>query len=338
MCLADFHLFYNAMLKPSQVMVSILAGINAGLILMLCIISFSGICHAQDDTIRVDTNLVTVRVAVKDRDGRYVTNLKREDFRIFENGTEQEIPYFQPTEQYFTVFLLLDVSDSMTYELQNMIKAANTFFERLRPEDRLIAATFDSRVNTYINNKTVKEIRETRTKAQFFAGPTLPDTMVYDAIDHAMDKMKKIRGRKAVVLYSDGIGSGYRNSAESTLREAEEQEATIYTLRYDTKAPPGYVMGEKEAARRKGRTETAKRYMRELAEVTGGRYFPMEAISNLEEAFSRIAEELSQQYSLAYYPKEPGKKGERREINVKVNIPDAAVQARSSYIVGSTKK
>ena len=88
----------------------------------------------------------------------------------------------------------------------------------------------------------------------------------------------------------------------------------------------------------KDRTETARRYMRELAEVTGGRYFPMEALPNLEEAFSKIAEELSQQYSLAYYPKEPGKKGERREIRVKVNVPNAAVRARSSYIVGSNRK
>jgi Ca-activated chloride channel homolog len=314
-----------------------IAFLIADLILLFSLLGFPSTGHAQDDPIRVDTNLITVPVAVKDRDGRYISNLRKEDFRIFENGIEQELSYFQPTDQLFTVFLLLDVSDSMTYETRNMFNAANAFFERLRADDRLIVATFDNRVDTYINNKPVEDVRRGKGKIRFLIVPSRGDTMVYDAVDHAIDKMKRIRGRKAIILFSDGKGSGYSHTAEDNLREAEEQEAMIYALQYDTLLPPGMTVNEKESARHRKKKETAEWYMRELAEQTGGRYFEMKSISNLADAFKTIALELGQQYSLGYYAKVTGKNGERRQIKVKVNVPDAAVRSRASYVVGATK-
>jgi VWFA-related protein len=77
--------------------------------------------------------------------------------------------------------------------------------------------------------------------------------------------------------------------------------------------------------------------MRNLAQKTGGRHYQVENISNLAETFAQVAKELGQQYSLGYYPKQSGKKGERRQIKVKVKIPNMAVRARDSYIVGTSK-
>jgi hypothetical protein len=94
-------------------------------ILLFISIIFSKTVYAQNEIIRIDTNLVTVPITVLDREGRYVTNLKKEDFQIFEDGVEQEVAVFEPIEQPFTVLLLLDISGSMTYHMAELTKAAS---------------------------------------------------------------------------------------------------------------------------------------------------------------------------------------------------------------------
>src|SRR5207237_8039247 len=92
----------------------------------------------EGDVVKVDTSLVTVPVSVLDRDGRFVPNLKREDFSIFENGVEQSIAYFEPAEKPFTVALLLDTSASTHFHLDEIREAAIAFAKQLRPQDRVL--------------------------------------------------------------------------------------------------------------------------------------------------------------------------------------------------------
>jgi Ca-activated chloride channel homolog len=94
----------------------------------------------------VDTNLVAVPVCVMDRDGRYVTNLKKEDFQIFEDGAEQELSFFAPVEQSFTILFLFDMSASMTYRVPDLARAPNAFADQLRPDDQLMAVA-NPRIN-----------------------------------------------------------------------------------------------------------------------------------------------------------------------------------------------
>lgn len=99
------------------------------------------------DVIRITTNLITIPVRVRDQKGRYVHDMRQEEFRIFEEGVEQQLAYFAPVESPFTVLLMLDVSDSTEASLKDIKEAAFTFISQLRPDDAVIIAVFDSRLN-----------------------------------------------------------------------------------------------------------------------------------------------------------------------------------------------
>ena len=97
--------------------------------------------QGDDDVIRVDTNLVTILASVINRDAKYITDLRKEDFQIFENGVSQDVAFFAPVEQPFTILFLLDVSGPIPY-LVELARAANAFASQLRPDDQLMAISF----------------------------------------------------------------------------------------------------------------------------------------------------------------------------------------------------
>lgn len=295
--------------------------------------------YAQSDTIRIDTNLVTIPVSVLDRDGRYIPDLRKEDFRILEDNLEQEIARFETTKQGITVFLLLDVSGSMFQHLPQLTNAANAFVGQLRPDDQLIVATFDQYTNLLFGAKSVKEVRENKSIRLRINGSAV-DTMIYDAAEFAFKKMRRIRGRKAIVLFSDGYGSGYTASSKSNIRDAEEGETPIYTVTYKADIRPLRSGHESEKAfrNRQENSQLAEEYMRSLARVSGGRNRTIQDVADLESTFLSFVQELSQQYSLSYYPSKLGKGGERRRITVQVRIPDAVVRARAEYIFRADNK
>jgi VWFA-related protein len=302
--------------------------------LFLVLIAFSKIGYAQDDVIRVNTDLVTIPTTVLDRNGRYITNLKKEDFQIFENGVEQEITFFEPVEKPFTVLLLLDRSGSMSGEYRiALTDAAKVFVEQLRPDDQISAATFADNVITLFRATKLRDLKKS-IKIENLASDST--TLIYDAVDDALKKMKKIDGRKAIVLFSDGVGDGYFSSAKKNLRDAEELDVMIYTVQFDTSSTV-----PKEFTRNKRFHEglaNARKYMDGLAARTRGRHYQIENINNLAQTFGAIAGELGQQYTLGYYPKTEAKeKGEPRQIKVKLKQPNLIVQARKSYIVEPNK-
>lgn len=299
------------------------------LALIFASIMFLKTAYAQDDVIRVDTNLVTVPVTVLDRNGRYISNLKKEDFQIFENGIEQEIDLFESVEQPITVLLLLDVSGSMSSYLAELTRAANAFALQLRPNDQMAAATFAVSFRLLLKPKKVSDLNKS-VKIQKHIGDSW--TRIYDAVDDALRLMKKIRGRKAIVLFSDGGGEGIYSSLKDNFRKAEEGESLIYTIQFDNfiTAPPSHANNKEEFYKA---LEEANNYMKDLANITGGRPYRIKNIANLEKTFASITEELRQQYNLGYYPKTKGKKGERRQIKVRVSVPNVAVRARSSYVI-----
>ena len=184
----------------------------------------------QDDVIRVSTDLVVVNATVLDKDGKFVPRLKRTDFRIFEDGVEQNLSYFASVEKPFTVALLLDVSGSTQFQLAQIRDAANTFVNRLRPNDRLMAITFDGRVNLLTEPESVSTIR--RGKLHI---PAVTDgTVLYDAVDFALQRMAGIPGRKAIVLMTDGVDQNSRASLKSTLSDIAEQDMLVYAVQYNT--------------------------------------------------------------------------------------------------------
>ena len=306
----------------------------------------------DNEVIKVETNLVTIPVSVSDRNGFYVANLLQQNFKIFENGVEQEITYFGLSDKPFSVVLLIDVSPSTTYKIEEIQSAAVAFVGQLQPLDRVMVIEFDSSVKvltemTSDREKIYKAIRRTG-----FGG----GTSLYEAVHSSLSKqLEKIEGRKAIVLFTDGVDTAsIRASFESTVREAEESEAVIFPIYYNTflsnmgigggggvmSTPPilglpqtgGQPNGSSSAEYTRGRA-----YLNELATVTGGKVFrPESTPGGLSAAFESIADELRRQYNIGYYPTDAGTAGERKQIRVRVNRPKLLIRARDSYIVGTT--
>ena len=314
----------------------------------------------EGDVVRIDTNLVTVPVSVLDRDGRFISDLRREQFNVFENGVEQKIAYFESTEKPFTVALLLDTSGSTFFHLWEIKEAAINFAKQLRPQDRVLVVTFDRLVMLLTeatnDRNVVTEVVERNAITGF-------STRLYDALDLVIKaRLNKIDGRKAIVLFTDGVDTGsYQATVKSTLREVEELDALIYPVQYDTtdfveaqtrtnttivtttirgRQLPAQSSSEVTYGAPKasgpgtsiGDYKLADEYLHQLATKTGGRLYTANDRTQLSAAFSKIAEELRHQYSLGYYPQTTLQSGERREIKVRVGQPNVAVRARDSYV------
>ncbi|MEP7039244.1 MAG: VWA domain-containing protein, partial [Acidobacteriota bacterium] len=182
----------------------------------------------------IDTSLVTFPVSVLDRDGRFISGLQKQDFQIFENGVEQKIDSFGSVEVPFTVVLLLDVSPSTQYKINEIQDAAISFVNQLRRDDKVIVISFDERVRVLsraTNNRN--DLRNAILRAQFGDG-----TSLYEAVDNTINQqLRGIEGRKAVVLFTDGVDTTSRRATyQGTVRETEEVDALFYPIRYDTYA------------------------------------------------------------------------------------------------------
>lgn len=320
----------------------------------------------EGDILRVSTTLVTVPVSVLDRNGKYVPNLRKEDFRIYEEGAEQEVAYFASVEKPFTVALVIDTSGSTQNKIEEIHSAAITFVSQLRPDDSVMVISFDDRVRLLCEATTDRyTIQNAIRRSEPGDG-----TKLYDAVDFVINqRFNQIKGRKAIVLFTDGVDTTSRRASyESTIRDAEELDALIYPIQFDTYNDTIGRMGGGTSRRRGGggitigdilggilnggnvsigsgggntncrgctreEYERGEAYLRDLAQRTGTRVEMAGDGRNLVQAFSVIAEELRRQYSIGYYPKNQAQAGQRRQIRVRVNQPNMVVRARDSYIM-----
>lgn len=322
----------------------------------------------EGDVVRVNTTLVTLPVSVSDRDGRYIPNLRKEDFRLWEEGIEQNVAFFSSVDKPFSVVLMIDTSGSTRFRLDEIQDAAITFVNQLRQDDRVMVVSFDDDI------RVLSEFTSDRSRLRNAIRRTEPGegTKLYDAVDLVMNqRLNNESGRKAIVLFTDGVDTTSRHASyASNIRDAEELDALIYPVQYNTYMDQGGggsgwpgaggrwpnsnadILGQILGGvfRRGGGRggiggrggggagssrrdyETASRYLRDLAERTGARNYEADSTQNLASAFAQIAEELRRQYTLGYYPKSPAQAGQRRQIKVRVNQPNLAVRTRDSYV------
>ena len=296
----------------------------------------------ENDVVRISTSLITVPAEVLDRSGRYIGNLQKADFRIYENGVEQQLAYFASVEQPFTVALLLDVSGSTQSQLQAIRTAANTFIKRLRPNDRLLLVSFDGRINVLTEAVTLRQLRQQKLRLDAVHDGTL----LYDTVGFVLNqRLASIPGRKAIVLMTDGVDNGSKQaSLKQNLRDAEEANVVIYTVQYNTlpQLPARLSQISNLKAREHVRTKMMKdygvgsNYLQFLAEKTGGRIYRADDLADVPQMFNAITDELGRQYSLGYYPKGQAQPGEKRDIKVQTRVPNLVVRARESYVATAT--
>jgi Ca-activated chloride channel family protein len=311
------------------------------------------------DIIRVNTTLVTIPVSVMDRDGRYVPNLQKEDFRIWEDNVEHDVAFFASVDKPFSVVLMLDTSPSTQFRLEEIQDAAISFVNQLRADDKVMVVSFNSDV------KVLCEFTTDRSKLQraIYRARTDSGTSIYDAVDIVINRhLNHTSGRKAIVLFTDGVDTTSDNATyESTVTDAQELDALIYAVQFNTANDMGGMVqmpqvqidvlgqiiggifgggggggpiGRPRRPRGTSRAdyEIGNRYLIDLANSTGGREYRADTLQNMSSAFANVAEELRRQYSVGYYPKRPPEAGQRRMIRVRAKQPNLAVRSRDSYI------
>jgi Ca-activated chloride channel family protein len=287
--------------------------------LVLVILASSLIVHAQDDdVIRTDTDLVVLNVTVMDKAGNYVKALKRSDFKLFEDGVEvpaKMITSFALQESPYAAVVLLDSSGSMEARFSLARSAAIRFLDGLRQEDVAAVYRFDSKV------ERVQEFSGGRDLAPIaYAIRAKGMTTLNDAVVEASKQLtERPENRKAIVILSDGMDTYSKASAEKAVESALAIGASIYAV----------DMSVLEMAGSSNRQSAQS--LKGFAEKTGGRFVTAPGGQALRDAFTGIAEELGQQYTISYRPLNKNRDGKWRALEVKVNREDLLVRTRKGY-------
>jgi VWFA-related protein len=258
-----------------------------------------------------EVNNVLLWASVTDSDDHFVSGLKKEDFRVTENGVQQEILQFAPEERPITMAILVDTSGSMREAMSEVHEAATSFVATLRPEDKALVIEFDDKVYL-VQDLTAdqKLLKEAITSSEALGG-----TSLYDALHAAFRKLKGIEGRKAVVILSDGEDTSSQFSYDRVLEEAKSQNLLVYGIGLGS----GWGQGPRRGV------------LKEFSDVTGGRAHFVSKASELAGVYQKIAEELRSQYFLAYATENKVWDGRWIKLSVEMNKSDLKVRARRGF-------
>jgi VWFA-related protein len=292
----------------------------------------------SSQTLKVQTNLVNVFVTARDKKNSVLTDLKQDDFKVFEDGVEQKIAFFSKDMNLpITLAILIDTSGSMQNILGAEQEAASRFLKTvLRKKDEALVISFDFDVNLLADFTEDPEVLERGihratisavSSGGVFTPGTVPQgqnggTDLYDAVYLAChDELATEAGRKGVIVLSDAEDTGSKVSLKDAVESAQRSDAVIHFLRLSDE-PFYYQMGMSY-----GGSSVA----RQMADETGGREIEIKSEKNLEAAFALISEELRSQYVVGYYPSNPKHDGTFRKIKVQVARPDTKILARKGY-------
>jgi len=293
--------------------------------------------------IAIETSEVLLPVTVRDSAGQFVTDLKAEDFTIFEDGTQQPITSFALKRMPVHVVLLIDTSSSVTRELEDFKEAAWRFISRLDADDKVCLIRFDDVVEL-VQDWTVSRNALKRALNRLQTGMfTKFNEALYLA---AHEQLGKVKGRKAIIVLTDGIDSNRGSvSQERAFRTLVEEEAPVYVvsktriqgradreeLAYYQKSPSLNQLRIDGLKLALAQLETSERQLTRIAEETGGRIFLPESFDNLDDAYQQVADELRSQYVIFYTPTNSTRDGSYRAVRVKVKQPGYHATTRFGY-------
>ncbi|HQU84744.1 MAG TPA: VWA domain-containing protein [Pyrinomonadaceae bacterium] len=285
--------------------------------LLTAFILLSIMVQAQDDddTITIDSSLVVLNASITDAKGNPVTNLKQNQFKVFEDGIEQEISLFSATETPFAAVILLDTSGSMETRISLARSAAITFLDGLDSDDVAAIYNFDSKVSILQDFSNSRDVAD-----KVFDLKAYGMTVLNDAVFKAADELsKRPEKRRAIIVLSDGADTKSGKSAEKALKAALAADVMIYTV--DMSA---LDTGGKERAQNQG-------VLKNFAEKTGGFFVATPGGQAMRDAFKKIVSELGTQYTLGYQPTNLKKDGKWRALELRVQRPNLTIRTRKGY-------
>ena len=294
------------------------------LTLFLLILVVAACCAAQEEpttTLKIDVKLVNVFVTVTDSHGAPVGNLSKDNFHLREDGQEQKIAIFDKESALpLSIVMAVDTSLSTKKDLPLEVASARHFAHAiLRPVDALSLYQFSEIVDE-ITPFTADIKTIDRGIDRIHVGSA---TALYDALFLGSRALERRKGRKVLVVITDGGDTVSKVDYRDALRAAQEAEAIVYSI----------IVVPVEASA--GRDTGGEHALIQLSEDTGGKYYYASSLPQLDNAFRQISDELRTQYLLAYYPSQRYSDSEFRRIHVAVaGVPDGSdfqIRHRTGY-------
>jgi VWFA-related protein len=317
-------------------------------VLGVCVVVLLGslagavVAVAQDQPIRVEVNLVSILASVRGKSGALISNLQKDDFKIYEDGKEQQIKNFtRETDLPLTLGLLVDTSGSQQRLIDIEQRAASQFFSKvIRPKDQAFLIQFGAEAellqdltnSARLLQKGLDQLRLSVPVGGLHPGPvpTMQNqagTILYDAVYLAAnEQLKREVGRKAIVLITDGVDTGSKISRDKAIEAAQKGDVMIYSIYYVDRA--AYGGGGFGSISFGGNGEGE---LRRMSSETGGQVFHVDRGHSLDDIFREIQEEMRSQYAITYQPPSPKRDGSYHKIDIKLSNKDYKPQARKGY-------
>jgi Ca-activated chloride channel family protein len=270
-------------------------------------------------TLEVEVNVVSVTAVVFDKGGHFVKGLGTKDIQLLEDGVPQEVSYFKEAAGAgderipLSVVLMLDTSGSMARNLHFLQEAVLNFVYKLEDVDNALVVSFNESIKG-----SAEFTGDTDRLERFVEGlQAWGGTSLYDALHYSLGRVKDQPGRKAVIIFTDGADTTSRMRRQEVVDYAKAVEATVYAIGFQ--GDPGFG-------------GSAKSFLKEISEETGGAHFFPDKVGDLIKAFQAISEELKNHYLLAYTPKR-APDGTYRTISLKLvgSHPNLQVRVRKGY-------
>jgi len=293
----------------------------------------AGLARAQDEPrFSTEVKVVNVLATVRTKAGALVGNLGQDDFSVAEDGRPQTIRYFaRETDLPLALGLMVDTSGSQRHVLDAERGASMRFLDQVVREnkDQVFIMQFDT--TAFLRQSLTSSVAkledalayvdtETKSQIQRQGGG---GTVLYDAVVTACDDvMKKLTGRKALIVLSDGVDIGSDGTLEDAVEAAERADTLIYSILYSDPGAYGFFGGE---------GADGKRVLQRMANETGGSFFEVSKKHSVDEMFEVLQQELRTQYSLGYVSDKPVRVSEFRAIELTVREKGLVVQARRRY-------
>lgn len=272
--------------------------------------------------IKTETDLTLVGATVTDPLGRLVTGLEQSDFRVFENGVEQEVVYFASEDIPVSIGVIFDMSGSMSDKIDKSRKAAVQFFRTANPQDEFCLVDFNDRAQ--LVSQFTESVDELQNRLLYTAAHGM--TALYDGVYLGLSEMRGAHNtKKALLILSDG-GDNHSRYSETEIRKfVREADVQIYAI--GLFEPDGGPTPEER---------NGPALLGDLTEMTGGRMFIVQRLDELPDIATKISMELRNQYVLGYRPSNRIHDGKWRKIKVKLRppkgLPPLTVFAKTGYL------
>ena len=273
-------------------------------------------------SISVTVPVVSVDVVVTDNNGNFLTGLKKENFRITEDGQVQTITNFAPSEAPITIVLLVEFSQ-LGYEIftYHAVNWAAGFLGNLKPNDWVALETFNMRPSVEVDfTHNRNEILQGLSTLYF---PPFHESNLFDAVADVLDRIKDVKGKKAVLVLASGMDTFSRLTLDKCMQRIRETDATIYTVGVGEQL---FIWAEAQmnggGFGQQLNYLQAENQLKTFAAMTGGRSYLPRFDGEIPSIMQDVAASLRNQYSLAYSPSNAVLDGKYRKIKVDVLAPD----------------